>query len=727
MKKLATLAALLASCTIFPITQLVSQQTQVYPDVLRENTHDTSIPMREVHVPLELGRQQVVPLLHPPHEVKKGQEDPVIQKYRGPKRRTTEALNASGVGSSGLSPSDDNGAVGATQYVQWVNAQYAVFDKATGNLVQAARPGNSLWSGFGGPCETTNSGDPVVQYDKAANRWVMAQPVYQSPYMYCIAVSTTPDATGSYNRYAFSMPNFPDYPKLAVWPDAYYTSSNLFQGSDTGTFIGAYACAFDRNAMLAGLPATAQCFNNPSESSLLPSDLDGSTPPPAGSPNYFVDLNPTSLAALNLYKFHVDFATPSNTTLTGPVSIPVAAFSEACSQFTYTECIPQPMYQGTFQETLDSLPDRLMYRLAYRNFGDHESLVVNHSVNANGVVGVRWYELRNPGGAPSIYQQGTYAPDSTYRWMGSIAMDHAGDIAVGYSVSSTSVFPSIRYAGRVPTDPLGTLEAENSILEGSFEQINQVRWGDYTSMSIDPGDDCTFWYTNQYMTASDSSSWSTRIASFKFPNCASAPSPDYSLTANPASQTVTQGNSANYTVSVSPLNGFTGSVSFSTGGLPLGVTASFNPTASTSSTTLTLTTASSTPPGTYTITVNGLSGALNHTLSLTLVVNAAPPPVAGDFSIAASPPTLTVSRGSNGSYTITVTALNGFTGSVSLSVSGLPGRLNARFSPSTIAGSGAATLLVSPNKKVPPGTYPVTITGTSGSLAHSANVSLTIN
>ena len=718
MKKPAVAVALVVIGTLISVLPIAGQQNQAYPDVLNELKHDTSPPMRDIHPAAETGPNHVIKLMHTPHQIKQGQLDPVVQTSAPPTVSIDGALNASGVGSSGSAPSDSNGAAGATQYVQWVNSSYAVFDKATGNVIQAPRAGNSIWSGFGGPCETYNDGDPIAQYDKAANRWVMAQPVFVSPYAYCIAVSTTSDATGSYNRYAFSMPDFSDYPKLAVWTDAYYSSFNLFQGNN---FLGAYACAFDRNAMLAGLPATAQCFTNPSEASFLPSDLDGSTPPPAGSPDYFVDLNPTSLTALNLYKFHVDFSNSAKSTFTGPVSIPVAAYNEACGGGI---CVPQ---LGT-TEQLDSLGDRLMYRLAYRNFGDHETLMVSHSVQPTGSpVGVRWYEIRSPGSNPTVYQQGTYAPDSTYRWMASVAMDKSGDIAAGYSASSSSIYPAIRWAGRVPTDPLGTLEAETSIMQSTADQATYSRWGDYTSMSIDPVDDCTFWYTNQYLTPNQSSfNWQTRIVSFKFPNCGATPSPDYSLTANPASQTVTEGNSANYTVSVAPLNGFTGSVSFSTGSLPLGVSASFNPTASASSTTLTLTTASSTPPGTYTITVNGLSGALNHTLSLTLVVNAAPP-VAGDFSIAASPPTLAVSHGSNGSYTITVTALNGFTGPVSLSVSGLPGRTNARFSPSTIAGSGATTLLVSPNKKVPPGTYPVTITGTSGSLAHSASVSLTIN
>ncbi len=724
MRRLALVVATVGIGTLLAVARLAGQQTQFYPDVLNEVKHDVSPAMREVRPSAELGRWQVVPLLHPPHEVKQGQEDPVIQQYEDKKeKRTTAILSANGVGSNGAVPSDSNGAAGATQYVQWVNSSYAVFDKATGKMIQAPLPGNSLWTGFGGPCEANNQGDPIVQYDKAANRWVMAQPVFNSPYMYCIAVSTTSDATGAYHRYAFSMPDFPDYPKLAVWPDAFYGSFNLFD-STGNTFFGAYACAFDRNAMLNGSTATAQCFNNPSQASFLPSDLDGSTPPPAGSPNYFVDLNPTSLIALNLYKFHVDFSNSANSTFSGPASIPVAPFTEACSGHVGV-CIPQPLVPPNNQQ-LDSVGDRLMYRLAYRNFGGHESLVVSHSVDTTGtgtgVTGVRWYELRNPGGTPAIYQQGTFAPDASYRWMPSIAMDKAGDIAVGYSVSSSTLHPSIRYAGRVPGDALGTLETETSIVEGTGTQVGESRWGDYTSMAIDPADDCTFWYTNQYLTANGIANWLTQIASFKFPSCGSVPSPDFSLSASPASATVVQGNGAAYSVGVHPLNGFTGSVSFSAGSLPSGVSASFNPTVSSSSTTMSVTTSSSTPAGTYTVAVTGTDGSLSHTVNVTLVVNPLP-----DFSISAAPSPQSVNRGSSTTYTTSVAASGGFAGTVNLSVSGLPRRTSASFSPSSITGAGTSTLTVSVPKKASAGTYQLTITGTSGALAHSATVILTVN
>ena len=412
-------------------------------------------------------------------------------------------------------PPDTNGAVGATQYVQIVNTGFAVFDKASKAVTYGPVPSNTLWSGFGGPCENDNDGDAVVVYDKAANRWVVSQfAVSATPYFQCVAVSATSDATGAYYRYAFSYGSvFPDYPKMGVWPDAYYETFNMF----TNTFQGAKLCAYDRNAMLSGQAATQQCFQlSTSYGGVLPADLDGATAPPAGSPNYMLNFTSNSL---NLWKFHVDWANSANTSLSGPINIPVAAFATACRGGT---CIPQ---YGTRQK-LDSLGDRLMFRLAYRNFGDHESLVVNHSVQVgtkhnNPYTGVRWYEIRNPAGSPVVYQQSTFSPDTSFRWMGSVAMDKQGNMALGYSVSDSAIHPAIRYTGRLAGDPLNTLEAENSIIEGTGSQSgnNLARWGDYSAMTVDPVDDCTFWYTTEYLKNTGSFNWNTRIASFKFPGC----------------------------------------------------------------------------------------------------------------------------------------------------------------------------------------------------------------
>jgi hypothetical protein len=264
--------------------------------------------------------------------------------------------------------------------------------------------------------------------------------------------------------------------------------------------------------MLNGQSATFQTTSAALGSSTnpqLPSDLDGATLPPSGAANPFVEFGST----LKIYKFHVDWTTPSNTTFTNSANLTAAGFTQLCT--TSRNCVPQ---QGTTQK-LDGIGDRLMYRLAYRNFGDHESMVLSHSVSSGGVAGMRWYEIRNPSTTASIYQQGTYQPDTTWRWMGSVAMDRSGDIALGYSASSSTVYPSIRYTGRLSTDALGTLpQGEATLYAGTGFQSGVNRWGDYSNMTVDPTDDCTFWYTQEY-NSSGGWSWATRIGSFKFASC----------------------------------------------------------------------------------------------------------------------------------------------------------------------------------------------------------------
>lgn len=485
--------------------------------------HDVSPALRELPDRPGLERKRDRPLrtlLLPPGQE---QPDPVVQSQSGPLVGTTPGVAFAGVGNGdygfapNAAPPDTNLAVGATQVVQWVNESFAVFSK-TGALLKGPTAGNTVWTGFGGGCETNNDGDPIVQYDKTNDRWILTQfSVSTTPYLQCVAVSTTGDATGTYNRYAFAYANqFPDYPKMGVWPDGYYITYNIFNNGQT--FAGAKLCAFNGAAMRAGAAATQQCFQlSSSFGGVLPADLDGSTAPPAGAPMPFVNYGSNSL---NLWRMHVDFATPANTTLTGPTNVPVAAFTPACGGGS---CIPQP----STRQQLDSLADRLMYRFAYRNFGTHENAVVNHSVKVSGnkrsqVVGIRWYELGNlTAGAPTVVQQGTFAPDGTSRWMGSIAMDKAGDMALGYSASSATVFPSIAYTGRLPTDPLGTMQAENLLKSGGGSQLTNLnRWGDYSAMRIDPSDDCTFWYTTEYLKSSGTFNWSTWISSFKFPGCA---------------------------------------------------------------------------------------------------------------------------------------------------------------------------------------------------------------
>ncbi len=292
--------------------------------------------------------------------------DPVLQKNAVRLPSQTNAL-VTGTNFEGISnldsvyPPDPNGDVGPNHYVQMVNVHFAIYSK-TGTLLYGPAAANTLWAGFGGTCETSNDGDPIVLYDKIADRWILSQFTATNPYGECIAVSTSPDPTGSYYRYffQFSTSVFYDYPKLGIWPDGYYLSANRF----TATFQGSSAIALDRSAMLTGAAAAFKQFNTSTAyGALLPSSLDGSTLPPAGSPNYFVEIGTTSL---HLWKFHVNWLTPANSTFTGPTTLPVAAFNELCP--TTQSCIPQP---GT-GVGLDGLGDRLMQRLAYRNLGAYK-------------------------------------------------------------------------------------------------------------------------------------------------------------------------------------------------------------------------------------------------------------------------------------------------------------------------------------------------------------------
>jgi hypothetical protein len=704
--------------------------------VRRDMHHDVSLPLSEMikHAPppsLEMREVEPLKRIPLPPGLSQLEEDPVRQASTVGLMTPTPTLNFEGLGNGqyGFSitgaPPDTEGAIGATQYVQWVNTSFAIFNKSTGALIAGPTAGNTLWSGFGGGCQSNNDGDPIVIYDKIGQRWVFSQfSVSTTPYLQCIAVSTTSDATGTYNRYSFQYTDFDDYPKMGVWSDAYYETFNMFAGGTT--FAGADACAYNRAAMMAGTTATQVCFQQSTAvGGLLPADIDGTTAPPAGSPNYLVYYGTNNL---NLFKFHVDFTTPSNSTFTGPTVINVAAFNPVCGGGT---CIPQP---GT-TNTLDSLADRLMYRLAYRNFGSHESLVVNHSVVAGSSGGVRWYEIQNPGGTPVVAQQSTFAPDSNYRWMGSIAMDQSGDMALGYSVSSSSVSPSVRFTGRVPTDPASTMETEVNLVTGSgSESTGLTRWGDYSAMTVDPVDDCTFWYTQEYMKTTGTFNWNTRISSFKFPSCGGTASPDFSIAAAPSSLTITQGSNGTSTITITSLNGFNSATTLSATGLPSGVTAAFStnpvtpPANGTANSTLTLTASSSATTGTATVTVTGVSGSTTHSTTITLTVNAAASP---NFTIAASPSSVTVTQGGNGTSTITITSQNSFNSATTLSATGLPSGVTAAFSTNPVTppanGSATSTLTLTASASATTGTATVTVTGTSGSLTHSATIALTVN
>src|SRR5215469_221229 len=486
--------------------------------------HAQTIPLRDMApMPVRGERHEAPPLRLLPRKggpipAPPGTPDTALQTVgiAAPSIGNVTSFPGVGNGDYGFAPNaappDTNMAAGATQVVQWVNESFAVFSKS-GALLAGPTAGNTLYQALGSthPCAIHNDGDIIAQYDKLANRWVLAQLSVTNGgsvgYFECVAVSQTSDATGAYNVYAFSYgtSQFNDYDKLGVWNNAYLATYNIFTNGQL--FAGPKLCAFDRTSMLAGAAATQICFQlSTSFGGVLPSDIDGTTPPPAASQGFFVDFGTNDLELWQLSNVNFSAGTAN---LTGPITIPVAAFSPACNGGG--TCIPQL----SASQKLDSLADRLMYRLAYRNFGDHEALVVNHSITSGTSSAIRWYEIRNPASSsPTLFQQGTFAPDANFRWMGSMAMDHVGNIAVGYSVSSSSLNPGIRFTGRSPADPLGSLGTEMTITNGGGSQTNGLdRWGDYSAMSVDPVDDCTLWYTNEYIKTNGTFNWSTRIGS----------------------------------------------------------------------------------------------------------------------------------------------------------------------------------------------------------------------
>ncbi|NJN48009.1 MAG: hypothetical protein HC808_17750, partial [Candidatus Competibacteraceae bacterium] len=405
---------------------------------------------------------------------------------------TTPMLNFEGQPFTGVVPPDTVGEVGPSHYIQMVNdpggSRFRIYNKS-GALQAGPAELDSLWTA-GGMC-ATGSGDPIVLYDSLANRWLMSEFADVGNHL-CVYISKTPNpVTGGWWLYDFPTPNFPDYPKYAVWPDGYYVSTN----EATGPAV----YALDRAKMLNGTAATSQRFTAPNLpafgfQAFIPGDLDGATAPPTGSPNYFMrhrdtEANgdaPNAQDILELWSFKVDWNTPANSMFTGPFNIQVSEFDSDLCGLTSFFCFAQP---GTMQ-TLDPLREVIMWRLQYRNFGSHETLVGNFVTDVTGTDqgGIRWFELRKSGaGNWTLFQEGTYAPDSVNRWLGSIAMDQAGNIALGYSASSSAVFPSIRYTGRLAGDALGTMsQGETTLIAGTGSQTFTDRWGDYGAMSVDP-------------------------------------------------------------------------------------------------------------------------------------------------------------------------------------------------------------------------------------------------
>jgi hypothetical protein len=442
-----------------------------------------------------------------------------------------------------VNPPDPNGEVGPNNYVEMINLVFGVYDKS-GNLLLGPVDTGTLWSGFEVPDCTDPSGDPVVMYDQFMDRWILSQFTTAGPeYWNCVAVSTTSDPTGSYYRYAFSTgPNFPDYPKYGNWTDSYVITTREF-GPTVEYGIGVYG--LEKNKMVNGEPARSVRFfidgNDPAllplvGDGLLPADVDGKQKPKTDTSIPIIGTQDDgggyggTFDALNIWDLNVKWRSTPIATLSLNTQIPTAPFDSLfpCAP-TARDCLPQPGITDPNQY-LDILSyrQRPTFRLAYRNFKNYETLVTNQSVEATpGVAGVRWYEIRRVGGTYSLQQQGTFAPnDGVHRWMGSIAQDKKGDMGLGYSVvNGTTVYPGIRYTGRLAGDPAGQMTlGEGTIMDGSgVQRTTNSRWGDYTDLTVDPVDDCTFWYVNEYYTLagqiSSTAGWQTRIASFKLPGC----------------------------------------------------------------------------------------------------------------------------------------------------------------------------------------------------------------
>ncbi len=441
-----------------------------------------------------------------------------------------------------LMPPDTQGDIGKDHYIQWINLLFTIWDKSGTKVYPpqpgpAAATGNTLWTGFGGACESNNSGDPITLWDPLAERWVMSQfAVDGSPFMQCVAVSQTSDPTGSWYRYGYVWPGgrFPDYPKLGVWTDGYYITTNDFNSSLTA-FVGITAGAFERDKMLAGLPAGFVYFQMTDggvrDYSALPADLDGNVAPPAGAPGVIAEFQDKTWFTPNLptdqiwlFNLTLDWANPANSTFgVGATNDPnyQLAISDVSENCGGRDCVPQ----GNAAQKVDDIDFRIMHRLAYRNLGSSQALVASMTVGAGGRAGVWWGEFQDNGAGWTTRQDGVYAPaDSDHRWMPSVAMDTNGNIMLGYSASSTTIFPSVRYVGRLAGDPLGQMGDEKIMVVGAAAQTGGNRWGDYSSMSIDPTDGCTFWYTQEYIAVGGNFQWQTWVGNMKFPSCSNGPS-----------------------------------------------------------------------------------------------------------------------------------------------------------------------------------------------------------
>ena len=654
-------------------------------------------PIREIPRRFE-GDQRVVNMRPDPVNQVPGTPDILVELQRafgaGVENRafTTPLVNKDAQGFSGVFPPDPSGDVGGGFYIQSINgsggATYVVYNTADGTV--AAGPFNMEGLGSGGACASGN-GDPVVLFDQLASRWLLTE-FSSSGNNLCIYVSATSNpVTTTWARYAFVPPSFPDYPKYGVWPDAYYVGANQSNG----------VYALDRAKMLAGLPATFQRFSVPALPELgfqmlPPASVNGIDLPPAGAPGTFVRQvddelnNPGSNDPLHdrieTFAYHVDFTTPANSTLTGPSAIQIADFDRNFTIPSGFGAIPQP----GVSVKLDPLLEVIMFPVHYRAFGTTETITGNFvtKIGANNQSGIRWFELRRTGGVAggwSLFQEGTYAPadvsgQQTNRWMGATAMDSAGNIALGFSIDrvTPAMFPSLSYVGRQAGDPAGVMTAtETPLVVGASSQTGFDRWGDYFQMGVDPVDGCTFWFTGEYMGATN---WNTRIASFRFEACGT---PTFTMSGAPLTQNVCAASASPsaltpVAITVGSVSGFTSPVNLGFGaGLPVGFAGSYtvtpvNPPGSSQANILVSNAAA---PGLNVLTLRGSSGGTDRDLALNVTVATIVPPTStlttpanNAANVSTSPTFSWTASNQSSSYLIEIATDSGF-GSIILSQS----------------------------------------------------------
>ncbi len=515
---------LLLSALCLSILSGFAQTESSTPIVQKAVYFDVSPPLRDMLKTVPEKADNSLKVITNYFDVKKSSRkkfsddwtDPRLQSRYNMRATTTDSTIVNFEGNSntqGYDPPDTYGQVGPNHYFAVVNCHFSIYDK-TGTRLIGPVSTSTIWNGMP---NNQNGGDAVVMYDADADRWIISQLAYPSGYdLVMFAVSQTNDPTGSWYRWEYSFTGLPDYPKFGIWNDGYYMAVNRFNSSGS-SYLGTGQAVFDRVSMIAGSPAAQMVLLTLASSndaySLLPSSCDGALPP-AGTPNYFVFFN-NNPDYLGVYEFHTDWANPANCTLGNYLQLPVDAFNPSLTGIAQ---------KGTTR-LAGTLSDRLMFRLQFRKFSDHWSMVTNHTVNVGANTGgIRWYELRKTTGDWSVYQQSTYAPaDGNSRWMASCAMDSAGNIGLGFNISSSTMYPSIKFVGRLKNDVLNTMTLpEKGIFYGtgsnpSSDGGSTCRWGDYSTLTVDPSDNTTFWYSTEYLTTM-STAWKTRIASFNFAN-----------------------------------------------------------------------------------------------------------------------------------------------------------------------------------------------------------------